>query len=57
MLAGILSKGPLGNDLLFTYENRGKNEIVDDLGLSILNLVKYIPNGVLVIFNSSSTYD
>ncbi|EGR30093.1 regulator of telomere elongation helicase 1, putative [Ichthyophthirius multifiliis] len=56
LLAGICIKGPLEQELEFTYQNRQKNLILDDVGLTLLNLCKFIPNGILVIFNSSSSY-
>lgn len=57
LLAGILDKGPEQKELEFTYKNRGNHAMIDDLGLTLLNLIKYIPNGVLVIFNSTSTLE
>ena len=53
LLSGIISKGPLGEELNLNFENRNNKKVLDDIGLVLLNLAKFVPNGILVVFNSS----
>ena len=48
----VLNKGPLGNRLCSSYQNRGSMEYVLDLGNSIHSFCKSVKEGVLVFFPS-----
>ena len=52
IVAGIVQKGSRGNDLDFSYDKRKNPDILDELGLSLLNMCNHIPNGILVVFSS-----
>lgn len=51
-MSGVLRKGPAGKDLIFDFKNRDNEDMINDLGMSIINLCRNIPNGVLIIFSS-----
>lgn len=51
-MAGVLRKGPANKDLVFDFRNRDNEDMINDLGMSIINLCRTIPNGVLIIFSS-----
>lgn len=48
----IICKGCDGTDFLSTYANRSNPKYLSSLGTSIVNLLRIIPNGVLVFFPS-----
>jgi len=52
LLAGIVKKGPRNISLCFSYENRNNKEMLLELGYMLLNIIRKIPNGVLLIFSS-----
>lgn len=54
LIAWNLSKGPSGQDFEFTFKNRTNIAMVDDLGLSLLNICSVVPDGVVVFFPSYS---
>lgn len=52
LMAWNLSKGPKGVEFNFTFQNRQNNEMIDELGLAILNICAAVPDGVVVFFPS-----
>ncbi|GAB5355246.1 hypothetical protein AAMO2058_000189300 [Amorphochlora amoebiformis] len=52
ILARAVPKGPTGKALRFTFRSRSSNEILDELGRTILNLSKIIPEGFVIFFPS-----
>lgn len=38
----------------FSYNNRESEDTYLDLGLAIFNLCQFIPNGVLIVFSSTT---
>ncbi|KRX03204.1 P-loop containing nucleoside triphosphate hydrolase [Pseudocohnilembus persalinus] len=52
LLAGVIRKGPAQKQLIFDYQNRDNEEMINDLGMSIMNLCRVIPYGVLIVFSS-----
>ena len=52
LLAMSISKGSLGTDLKFTYELRTTPSMIKDLGLTILEAAKVIPDGLVIFFPS-----
>lgn len=55
LMAWALSKGPTGKDFQFTFGKRAGvegDEMLDELGRALLNLVAVIPDGVVVFFPS-----
>ncbi|KAM3839265.1 regulator of telomere elongation helicase 1 isoform 2-T3 [Vipera latastei] len=49
---GIIPKGPDGGLLCSTYDKRFTEECLSAIGKTIVNLVRIIPNGLLVFFPS-----
>eukprot|EP00466_Bigelowiella_natans_P010029 jgi/Bigna1/50129/estExt_Genewise1.C_670064 len=49
---GALSKGPNGAQLNGTYKNRSSREYQRALGISLVNLSRVVPHGMLVFFPS-----
>nr|XP_056700889.1 regulator of telomere elongation helicase 1 [Euleptes europaea] len=54
---GIIPRGPDGGLLSSTYEKRFTDECLSSLGRTIGNLVRIIPNGLLVFFPSYPVLD
>lgn len=52
LLTWNLSKGPSGQDFEFTYGQRENENMLDDLGRSLLNICQVVPDGVVVFFPS-----
>ncbi|KAI8904825.1 hypothetical protein EDD86DRAFT_212872 [Gorgonomyces haynaldii] len=52
VLVSVVTHGPSGNILISNYQNGMKPEYVRDLGLTILQSIAIIPDGVLVFFQS-----
>jgi regulator of telomere elongation helicase 1 len=48
----VLDKGPAGHVLSSAYELRDSKKYIQDLGNSIANLAKAVPDGMLVFFTS-----
>lgn len=57
LIAWPVGKGPTGIDLEFTFEKRGTDALIDELGRTILNLCIVIPDGVVVFFPSYAYLD
>lgn len=49
---GVIPKGPAGHVLSSAYELRESKSYLQDLGNSIANLSKIVPDGVLIFFTS-----
>ncbi|KAI7865468.1 helicase C-terminal domain-containing protein [Spinellus fusiger] len=49
-----IDEGPSGKSLLFNYENRQDNGLIDEVGKIIVNLCNVIPDGVVCFFSSFS---
>ncbi|KAL1919516.1 uncharacterized protein VTP21DRAFT_2209 [Calcarisporiella thermophila] len=47
-------EGPTGYELDFSFERRGNAKLMDELGLILVNLCAWIPDGVVVFFPSYS---
>ncbi|XP_026553539.1 regulator of telomere elongation helicase 1 [Pseudonaja textilis] len=54
---GIITKGPDGALLSSTYEKRFTEECLSSVGKTVVNLVRIIPNGLLVFFPSYPVMD
>ncbi|XP_026543846.1 regulator of telomere elongation helicase 1 [Notechis scutatus] len=54
---GIITKGPDGALLSSTYERRFTEECLSSVGKTVVNLVRIIPNGLLVFFPSYPVMD
>ena len=52
---GVLEKGPAGTTLNSGFKTRESPEYVSDLGNSILNACRVVPDGLLVFFPSYAT--
>ncbi|KHJ30581.1 putative atp-dependent rna helicase chl1 [Erysiphe necator] len=52
LLAWNLTKGPSGQDFEFTFGHRNNDNMIDDLGRSILNICQVVPDGVIIFFPS-----
>lgn len=50
----VLSKGPDGEKLSCSFQNRSNAKYLTSLGHSISNLIRFIPDGVLIFFPSYS---
>lgn len=60
LLAWTLSRGPNGKDFEFTFGKRGGmegEEMLDELGRTVLNICTVIPDGVVVFFPSYAYLD
>lgn len=57
LLAGIFTKGPQDSIFNFCYGNREKEEMFVDIGETMINISRHIPNGVLMIFASYQLLD
>jgi hypothetical protein len=55
LLAGVLKRGPSGKVLNCSYNNRGDEDVLIDIGNALVNIVRIVPNGVLVFFPSYTT--
>ena len=49
---GILEKGPTNIVLNSSYQNRANQSYIDDLGNTIVNLCRTVPDGMLIFFAS-----
>lgn len=49
---GVVSRGPKNTSLNASYRNRGNRSYQEDLGGSLVNYCRVVPNGVLVFFPS-----
>ncbi|XP_033922812.1 regulator of telomere elongation helicase 1 [Melopsittacus undulatus] len=54
---GIISKGPDGTVLTSTYERRFSEDYLSSLGKTLGNLVRVVPDGLLVFFSSYPVMD
>ena len=54
---GTLKTGPSKKLLNSSYNNRDKAEYKEELGRTICNVLRQIPNGLLVFFPSYSVMD
>ncbi|XP_070600523.1 regulator of telomere elongation helicase 1 isoform X2 [Erythrolamprus reginae] len=54
---GIISKGPDGVLLSSAYEKRFTNEYLSSIGKTIVNLVRIVPDGLLMFFPSYPVMD
>ncbi|KAJ5116475.1 hypothetical protein N7456_000823 [Penicillium angulare] len=52
LVAQSLSRGILGSEFDFTYEARGSEKMITDLGRTIATLCQIIPDGVVAFFPS-----
>ncbi|KAJ3255165.1 hypothetical protein HK103_006534 [Boothiomyces macroporosus] len=52
ILVNVLQKGPSGVELNSSFSKRDSREYIHDLGLSIVNIAKVTPKGILVFFTS-----
>ncbi|KAG1465292.1 hypothetical protein G6F46_003542 [Rhizopus delemar] len=52
LLTLTLEKGSTGKQLLFNFENRQDVSLIDEAGLTIVNLCNVIPDGVICFFPS-----
>ncbi|KAJ5767938.1 hypothetical protein N7533_000521 [Penicillium manginii] len=52
LVAQSLTKGLLGSEFDFTYEARGSEKMITDLGRTIATLCQVIPDGVVAFFPS-----
>ena len=52
VLAIAISSGPSGRALSLTYAERSKAETLDEVGLSVCNLARVVPAGMVVFFPS-----
>lgn len=57
VLVAALQNGPNGNKLSSSFENRTRVDYVYDLGNTIANFVRTVPDGVLVFFPSYGTLE
>ncbi|KAG9119952.1 ATP-dependent DNA helicase chl1, partial [Ceratobasidium sp. 392] len=48
----VLGKGPRGRDLEFKFSARGDEELIAELGQTLLNLANLVPNGFVVFLPS-----
>ena len=55
--AGVIGMAPSGYRMQATYQHTSKDEFLDALGVTILQLTRHIPDGVLVFFPSYSLLD
>ena len=52
MLPLVISSGPSGARLDFSYQFRDKKETLDELGRALVNIVNMVPGGMVVFFPS-----
>ncbi|KAJ5118549.1 hypothetical protein N7526_010186 [Penicillium atrosanguineum] len=52
LVAQTLTRGLMGSDFDFTYETRGSEKMITDLGRTIATLCQVIPDGVVAFFPS-----
>ncbi len=52
LLLATVAKGPSGRPLNFSFANRKRDEIVADLGRTLLSVVTLVPGGVVVFLPS-----
>ncbi|KAM0752291.1 DNA repair helicase [Meredithblackwellia eburnea MCA 4105] len=52
-----VGKGPTGRELLFTFETRKDEKLVDELGTTIANICNIIPKGIVVFVPSYAFLD
>ncbi|KAL4229836.1 DEAD H (Asp-Glu-Ala-Asp His) box helicase 11 [Mactra antiquata] len=52
LLPLVVSTGPTGIQLDFTYQNRNKHSLLDELGRSVINISNVVPGGVICFFPS-----
>ncbi|RKP17078.1 DNA repair helicase, partial [Rozella allomycis CSF55] len=57
LYVGILTVGPKGIPLSSSYQNRTNSEYLLDLGDSLVNFCRIVPDGILVFFPSYSTME
>ena len=52
----VISNSPNNQNLLYKFDNKNKNNqiMIKDLGITLLNLIKNVPGGILVFFTSYS---
>ena len=52
----VLDKGANWNQFRFTFEDRKNTKMIIDLGISITEILKITPDGVLIFFSSYAPY-
>ncbi|KAK4697690.1 chromosome transmission fidelity protein 1, partial [Phenoliferia sp. Uapishka_3] len=52
-----VGKGPTSRELLFTFETRKDEKLVDEVGIAIMNICAVIPKGVVVFLPSYAFLD
>jgi len=50
----VLRKGPANCPLNFSYEKREDTSIYNEMGTTLINIARLVPNGILVVFASYS---
>ncbi|KAF8333493.1 DNA repair helicase [Cantharellus anzutake] len=50
----VITHGPRKKELKFKFDNRGNNELTEELGLILANLVVLVPHGLVIFFPSHS---
>lgn len=53
----LITAGPAGVPLNFSYESRNNKSMIKDLGMIILNYARVIPDGLVIFFTSFSYMD
>ncbi|VDK39978.1 unnamed protein product [Anisakis simplex] len=48
----ISGRGPAGQDLSLTYANRALPTTLSALSMSLMNILRHVPNGVVAFFPS-----
>jgi hypothetical protein len=49
---GVVRRGPTGQPLNSSYQNRSNARYLEDLGNAIVNFARVVPDGLLVFFPS-----
>lgn len=53
----VISRGPDGQDLIATFQSRSNPKYLTSLGLSLVEIAKVVPDGLLVFFPSYAWMD
>jgi len=56
LLLQVICRGPENSELLATFQSRNNPKYLSSLGLSIVEIAKRVPDGLLVCIISSSSF-
>jgi Rad3-related DNA helicase len=52
VICGVVTSGILGSKIDLSFKNRMNNDVIADIGMSIIEIMQMVPDGILIFFSS-----